>query len=296
MKNSRRSLFVIALAVHLAWAGLAQADLTLSDNYIFTANLSSGGVTEAGYYISIGLNISPSGSGTTATATQISGPGGTLCSFTLNAMPSTAYPNDYYAMLPYNYEYTGQWRIDATWTDGNQVQTAYTLTHVLDHMQQLPLAQSFSVSTSTGILTPMLSWTGYDSSQYPSGMYLTEGNNDYWLRARVRDASGIIYWDSPNFQTTYTSYMIPESANLQLNQHYILDLILINREVEGGIPRTENRAHNRLLYSTGGLYGDMAPLDGDVDGSDLVAWIAAGAPAGMVVSAFAANFGKTSGQ
>jgi hypothetical protein len=49
----------MALTVLLAWAGLAQADLTLSDNYIFTANLSSGGVTEAGYYISIGLSTYP---------------------------------------------------------------------------------------------------------------------------------------------------------------------------------------------------------------------------------------------
>jgi hypothetical protein len=44
------------------------------------------------------------------------------------------------------------------------------------------------------------------------------------------------------------------------------------------------------------LYGDVAPIDGDVDGSDLAAWIAAGAPVGMDVPAFAANFGKSTGQ
>jgi len=59
MKNIHRFLLGMALTVLLAWAGLAQADLTLSDNYIFTANLSSGGVTEAGYYISIGLSTYP---------------------------------------------------------------------------------------------------------------------------------------------------------------------------------------------------------------------------------------------
>jgi hypothetical protein len=44
------------------------------------------------------------------------------------------------------------------------------------------------------------------------------------------------------------------------------------------------------------LYGDVAPLDGDVDGSDLAVWIAAGAPTGMDVPAFAASFGRTTGQ
>jgi hypothetical protein len=44
------------------------------------------------------------------------------------------------------------------------------------------------------------------------------------------------------------------------------------------------------------LYGDVAPVDGDVDGSDLAVWIAAGAPVGMDVPAFAASFGRTTGQ
>jgi hypothetical protein len=44
------------------------------------------------------------------------------------------------------------------------------------------------------------------------------------------------------------------------------------------------------------LYGDFAPTDCDVDGTDLAAWIAAGAPGGADVSAFAGNFGKTSCQ
>jgi len=40
------------------------------------------------------------------------------------------------------------------------------------------------------------------------------------------------------------------------------------------------------------LYGDVAPADCDVDGSDLAAWIAAGAPAGLNAAAFADNFGR----
>jgi hypothetical protein len=44
------------------------------------------------------------------------------------------------------------------------------------------------------------------------------------------------------------------------------------------------------------LYGDVAPVDGDVDGSDLAVWIAAGAPTGMDVPAFAASFGRTAGK
>jgi hypothetical protein len=47
------------------------------------------------------------------------------------------------------------------------------------------------------------------------------------------------------------------------------------------------------LELVGNLYGDVAPIDGDVDGTDLAAWIAAGAPTGMDFTAFAINFGKT---
>lgn len=54
-----------------------------------------------------------------------------------------------------------------------------------------------------------------------------------------------------------------------------------------------------LIFTTASyaqLYGDVAPTDCDVDGNDLAAWIVAGAPAGMDVAAFAANYGKSTCQ
>jgi hypothetical protein len=44
------------------------------------------------------------------------------------------------------------------------------------------------------------------------------------------------------------------------------------------------------------LYGDVAPTDCDVDGTDLAGWIATGAPTGMDLEAFAGNFGRNACQ
>lgn len=44
------------------------------------------------------------------------------------------------------------------------------------------------------------------------------------------------------------------------------------------------------------LYGDTPTFDCDVDGSDLAGWIVNGAPEGMYLTPFAANFGKNSCQ
>jgi hypothetical protein len=60
----------------------------------------------------------------------------------------------------------------------------------------------------------------------------------------------------------------------------------------GNVTYTYNIAPN----AAAGLYGDTAPTDCDVDGKDLATWIAAGAPTGLDVTAFAVNFGKTTCQ
>jgi hypothetical protein len=51
-----------------------------------------------------------------------------------------------------------------------------------------------------------------------------------------------------------------------------------------------------VSYNMPYLYGDIAPIDCDVDGADLAGWIASGAPTGMDVSAFAQDFGKSTCQ
>jgi hypothetical protein len=89
---------------------------------------------------------------------------------------------------------------------------------------------------------------------------------------------------------TYTDYqtiaMYPNSGHLRVTITPTEATVEYVRSNTTGVSYTYTIAPN----ATTGLYGDVAPTDCDVDGTDLAWWIVN--PSGMDVAAFAGNFGK----
>ena len=227
----------------------AHAALAIDKVYLFTNNRGgSGGGMSTGYYLYLDVFASPSGSGTTVTAQQISG--GTN-SATLTYSPSPLFPDDYYARYDFNPGLTGQWQITAV----DAGESVSKLSSMLDDVRELPLAQSMSVSTASGQFTPTLSWTGFNSGQYPGfNGTPTEGSDDFSLRLRVRYADGRSLWQSEVLSTVVTSYTLPEGV-LASSQNYILEVLLNHYDYKSGEWVLSNRSENFLSYSTPSVVG-----------------------------------------
>ena len=193
-----------AISMVLSPAPAVYATLTMDTPYIFTSNQSySWGAFPTGYSFIIGANVSPAGPGITGTAQQISGGSHNV---NLNYWPQPIATGEYDYRAPYDSSFNGQWQI--TVTDGIDVTTRVTST--LDDPRQLPLAAAYSLSTSTGALTPTLAWTGFDTGQFPgfSGIPV-DGSDDFNLRVRVRNMAGKTLWQSSIMSTSVTSLTLP---------------------------------------------------------------------------------------
>ena len=278
-------LIGLSLAVFMGLSLPSYAAMSITNPYIFTINRGpSGNVFGAeGYFILLGVYVqSSSGTESTVTAQQVVGGSNTTNVPYLNG-------TEYSRRLDYDANLIGQWQIAAT----NGQDGALTMTSTLDDVRLLPLAQSLSVSTSSGLLTPTLSWTGFSSEQYPafSGTHVN-GSDDFDLRVRIRRAStGAAVWTSPRLSTGLTNYTIPSSI-LSSGQNYLLEIMLDHYDYESGNWYLENRSETFLHYYLTYL-GDI-DQDNDIDGSDLAALIA---NSGLLdVTTFAENFGRSSGQ
>jgi|WetSurMetagenome_2_1015567.scaffolds.fasta_scaffold40235_1 hypothetical protein len=218
--------------------------LTIDNVYLFTNNRGgSGGGMSTGYYLYLDVFASPSGSGTTVTAQQVSG-GTNSATFTYS--PSPLFPDDYYARFNFNSGLTGQWQVTVV----NAGESVSKLSSVLDDVRQLPLAQSLTVSTASGQFTPTISWTGFDSGQFPgfSGTPV-DGSDDFSLRVRARYSDGRSMWQSEVLSTSVTSYTIPAGV-LASSQNYILEILLNHYDYKSGEWILSNRSENFLSYST----------------------------------------------
>jgi hypothetical protein len=119
--------------------------------------------------------------------------------------------------------------------------------------------------------------------------------HDHLYAYQKRD--GVVYQEVPSAGLTGSGLQ-----SYYLNDPYTLKLMPSPGHLRVAVSPTQ--ATVDYVYTNGALadtynilpasylYGDFAPTDCDVDGSDLAEWIANGAPAGRDMTAFAANFGK----
>jgi hypothetical protein len=246
----QKSFLFIALAAFMCISyQVADAALTANNQYHLTINRGeSGGILASGHSVFVGAYVSSSLPITSVTARQVVG--GTN-SGPLSFVPSPLFPNEYSYRWNYNSSYVGQWQITAT--DGSETITVNT--HVLDDPMILPLAQTLSVSTDSGQMTPTLFWTGFEPYSGFSGTPYA-GADDFNVRVRARLASnGRPTWDSPSMSTSLTSYTLPAGA-LEPGTSYLLEIMLNHYDYEDGLGwQLENRSETYLLYTAPGALG-----------------------------------------
>jgi hypothetical protein len=259
--------------------------IPIDSPYVYTVHWGdSAGVLPAGHFFILGAFVPRVG--ITVTAQQLSGGSRNV---NLTYWPTPLYPNEYDYRTSYDSSFNGKWQIKAA--DG--VCEATKVTSTLDDPRLLPLAETFSVSGSTGALTPTLSWTGFDSGQFPgfSGNPV-DGSDNYTLKVRARDMKGRTLGQTSDLSTNVTSFTIPAENALVLGRAYLLEVMLNHYDYESGAWYLENRSETFVRYATEGTsicLGDF-DYDSDVDGSDLAALIAN--PGWLDVTTFAQKFGK----
>jgi hypothetical protein len=119
--------------------------------------------------------------------------------------------------------------------------------------------------------------------------------HDHLYAYQKRD--GIVFQEVPSAGLTgsglqayyqeYTLELLPSPGHLRIAVSPSRAAVDYVQTSGGGV------AHSYNILPALYLYGDYAPTDCDIDGSDLARWIANGAPAGRDITAFAGNFGKT---
>jgi hypothetical protein len=138
----------------------AMAQPVITGDFAFTERRSATSLFASDYTFVIGASsITPSGPGTSASATHV--PGGTGPDYTLPFVTGPQSPDQYARRVPYTGQ-TGQWRIAATDAGG----TTTKLTHVLNDVRDLPLITGLTVSGAA--LTPHLTWDPVDPKLFPS--------------------------------------------------------------------------------------------------------------------------------
>lgn len=212
-------------------------DISITGQFNFRDNRSpnpAGAV--AGDVIAFGATgITPSGSGTTVQAAQ----GATTIG--LSFLPSTAFPNNYFAVISFNPLLTGAWTITATDAAG----PVSVLTNAIPNPELIPLVNNLQVSGV--LLTPRISWTLPDFT----GLGVTR----IFLRVRdldnfINGASDIIF-SSQNLAPTATLFDIPGNV-LQPGKRYSFDVLVDNLVTpQSGPTFLQNRSETFTgVYST----------------------------------------------
>jgi len=118
--------------------------------------------------------------------------------------------------------------------------------------------------------------------------------HDHLYAYQKRD--GVVYQEVPSagltgswlqtyYQDDYTLELLPSPGHLRITVSPSQATVEYVQASGGDV------AHSYDIFPASYLYGDYAPTDCDVDGSDLAYWIVNGAPAGRDIAAFAGNFG-----
>ncbi len=195
------------LLISLGWFhGEALAQVTISGPFNFTDNRgpNSLGFSVGGRLVFGAISITPSGTLTTATATQGS------TSLPLIFDPTPLFPNQYDRSIPFDPSLTGSWTINAM---RSGVLATPVLTNPIPVPRLLPLVHNLDVE-GTG-LTPTLTWELPD---------LTGMSVEIRIRA-FRATTREQFFSSAPLGATATTFTIP-SGVLQDGQSYVFRVML----------------------------------------------------------------------
>jgi hypothetical protein len=217
----------------------AQAAPTISGDFLFTERRGENSAIPYGHMLVIGAgSITPSGAGTSATASHV--PLGSGPDYALSYVPAPIFPDQYAAVVPYAGQ-TGRWQIAATDSTG----TATRLTHVLDDVRDLPLITGLTVSGS--VLAPHLTWDAVDPSLYPSscgGSFgaCALGYDFFNYQVEVRLVTGTpgnlapqVFASASMATSALPTFDIPVGV-LTPGNDYLIGIRLTHRELEGFLP------------------------------------------------------------
>jgi hypothetical protein len=189
-------------------------------------------------------------------------------------------PNYFVDYVPYDASLTGPWTLRFT----NGPDTVTVLTPDIVDAPLAPLVENLSVSGYG--LTPTFTWT------IPSTF--------------TPDAAAVFIYDVATKQSVH-SVLLPSSSNsytiptgvLQAGHAYASEVYIV--QTRGHVPINIQYKEAVLytvsdtwLYFSGGIPGEFAPADCDVDGSDLAAGITN--TSSIDLTTFAQNFGKNNCQ
>jgi hypothetical protein len=264
MNSNLVRLTTIAVAAALVPIAV-QAAPAVTGVILFTENRGATSVFSAGHsFLVVATSVTPSGPGTTVTATHV--PGGSGPDYAMSFFPGAGgfLPDQYAIRTPYAGQ-TGQWDVAASNVSG----TTVVRTHTLDDVRVLPLISGLSLSGS--FLTPHLTWDAVDPHLFPSfcgPIYgaCALGYDFFQYQVEVRLISGdpanpaplaysstsTMYTSIPGtFTPGATEFDIP-SGVLSLGNDYLIGVRLNHFELEAFLPDgrffspLENRSVNYL--------------------------------------------------
>ena len=249
--------------VLLPLAALAQPVIT--GDFAFTERRSATSLFASSHTFVLGAtSITPSGPGTSVSATHV--PGGSGPDYTLPYVPGPQFADQYATRVAYTGQ-TGRWSIAATDAGG----TTTRLTHVLDDVRDLPLITGLTVS---GGLAPHLTWDAVDPGAFPSFCGGTLfgacalGYDFFNYQVEVRLVTGTpgnvapLAYTSLAFPTSVpgpftpapTVFDIPRGV-LSAGNDYLIGIRLIQNELEAFLPDgrffspLENRSTAYVSYA-----------------------------------------------
>ena len=231
--TTRRLVLLLAAALPVLVLGesASATDISITSPINFRDNRPTNpvGNTSGDLLIVGAVSITPSGAGTTGTATQ----GGTTLD--LSFIPDTVFPNQYAASTPFNAALTGPWSINATDATG----TLSVLTNSIASPQLLPLAGNVQV-VGTG-LRPTITWTLPDFTGFdPDRIQLRVWDLDRITFGTRRD----VIFNSANLNTTTTSFVIPANL-LKAGGNYAFDVII--DDFEGAFVENRSEAFSAVF-------------------------------------------------
>jgi hypothetical protein len=269
------SLIFVLLGMFLFLVPYPSLAAPITVNYTFQFRLHHGPgnpINSPGDHVDFGADYVTPGrdQGTTGVAKQ----GTTIVLLNDYDSPNVNYFVNY---IPYNAALTGPWAL--TFTNG--LDTATAVTPDIVDAPLAPLVGDLSVSGYG--LTPTFTWT------IPSTF--------------TPDGTAVFIYDMPTKQNIHAvilpalsnSYTVPAGV-LQSGHAYALEVDIA--QTRGHVTLTDFQNVEFFLYSysdtwlffSGGIPGEFAPADCDVDGSDLAVLIANTSL--MDLATFAQNFGK----
>jgi hypothetical protein len=128
------------------------------------------------------------------------------------------HPNEYARVLSYNTARTSAWTITATnGTDSSQV-----VTHSIGGVAELPFVENVALNSSTGILTPTISWT----------IPTTATNADAVRIGIYDDVTNQRIYHGSNMPITTTSFTVPNGL-LSSGGSYAIRVFLDDKDTDG---------------------------------------------------------------